>query len=121
MSEQFSLFEQLDLEAKEAETQAQEAHHAWMMEPVPCLFCGETMRRSTMRTNHGIVFNGWCMKALCYHTRTQGKTYTEEAAWLSQKGIDPLKSRFDESHWRMSTLTEHFQSHYGRCYQEGCN
>lgn len=121
MSEQFSLFEQLDLEAKEAQAKATEAHHAWMAEPVPCLFCGETMRRSLMRTNHLIVFNGWCMKALSYHTRNQGKTYTQEAAWLIQKGIDPEKTRFDESHWRLSTLAEHFSEHYGRCYTDGCH
>jgi len=121
MSEQFSLFEQLDLEAKEAETKAREAHSAWMTEPVSCRFCGERMSRALMQNNHGIVFNGWCMKALCYHTRTQGKTYTQEAAWLSQKGVDPLKSRFDESHWDLASVQKHYVDHFGRCYQEGCN
>jgi hypothetical protein len=120
MSEQLSLFEELDLEAKQAEEKAREAHNAWMAEPVKCLFCGETMRRSWMSTNHGIIFNGWCMKALAYHARNQGKTWTEESAWLTNKGIDVSKSRFDESQWHLENKVSHYDTHYGRCYMEGC-
>jgi len=88
--------------------------------PVDCFFCGERMSNpSVMVFNHGIVFNGWCGKALAYHTRCQGN-HTEEAAWLQKKGIDPEKSRFDESHWHLENVQKHFNDHFGYCYGAGC-
>lgn len=88
--------------------------------PVDCFFCGERMSNpGVMAFNHGIVFNGWCTKALMYHTRCRG-LHTEEAAWLQKKGIDPEKSRFDESHWHHHNREKHFDDHFGHCYGAGC-
>jgi len=88
--------------------------------PVDCFFCGERMNNpAVMNSNHGIVFNGWCMKALAYHVRSKGM-HTEEAAWLQKKGIDPEKSRFDESHWHLENVQQHYQGHFGQCYGAEC-
>lgn len=116
MSEQFSLFDDIDRQSNEA----LERTRAFNQEPTKCLFCGETMRRALMHTNHGIVFNGWCMKALAYHTRNMGRTYTEEARWLESKGIQVGLSRFDNSHWNMHNVELHYGAHYGKCYERGC-
>ena len=121
MSDQLSLFETLDQQAKEAEAKAQQEHRAFMSELAKCLFCGETMQRSVMNFNHGIVFNGWCMKALAIHTRNKGQTWTKDAAWLIKKGIDVEKSRFDQSQWHVDNQANHYELHYGRCYWEGCD
>lgn len=120
MSEQLPLFDSLDRERQEQENRQLEDARAFMREPVRCLFCKETMPRAVMSFNHGIVFNGWCIKALMYHTRNQGALYTSEANWLQHLSIDPALSRFDQSHWNHDNVDKHYAKHYGECYREGC-
>ena len=122
-SDQFSLFDDLDSEAEKVVKQIQNNVREWMAEFVPCHFCGERMGRGTMAFNHGIVFNGWCMKALMFHTRSRGRlhTHTEEAAWLQSHGIDPNCDSHDEANWRTDLRDAHFDGHYGQCYSsEDC-
>lgn len=113
---QLPLFDELDQHLEEQNTRIKEL----LKEPIDCFFCGERMNPpAIMSFNHGIVFNGWCMKALAYHTRCQG-LHTEEAAWLQKKGIDPNKSRFDESHWHHDNRKKHYEDHFSYCYGAGC-
>lgn len=116
MSEQLSLFDEQDRHQQELLQQAR----ASMTERVRCLFCNEEMTRALMPTNHGIVFNGWCIKALMYHTRNQGALYTSEAKWLQHLRIDPALSRFDHKHWNHDNVANHYAKHYGECYGRGC-
>jgi uncharacterized Zn finger protein len=116
MSQQLSLFEQFDLELKATEQKAQQDHRQFMTEIVQCHFCNEKMQRAVMNTNHGIVFNGWCMKALAYHVRNCGVLYSEEARWLQARGISPNVSRFDKSHWDHDNIKNHYELHFGQCY-----
>jgi hypothetical protein len=117
MSEQLSLFDAVD---REKQTQLQQ-ERAKMQERVKCFFCNEEMTRAVMPFNHGIVFNGWCVKALMYHTRNSGQLWTSEAKWLQHLNIDPALSRFDESHWSHQNVTEHYSQHYGKCYLGSCS
>lgn len=73
-----------------------------------------------MSANHGIVFNGWCMKALAYITRNAGRHWTKEAAWLERKGIPYNASSLDESLWNLHNVQQHYQKHYAQCYEGGC-
>ena len=88
--------------------------------PVDCFFCGERMYPPTVMVfNHGIVFNGWCVKALMYHARAK-HLHTVEAEWLQKKGIAWDKSRFDESQWHHENIEKHYKGHYGQCYGAEC-
>jgi len=120
---QLSIFDELDRETKQTTDQIESEVRLWMAESVPCFFCGEKMPRGIMSFNHGIVFNGWCMKALAYHMRSKGRlhTHTVEAAWLMSHGIDPHLDSHDESHWRNDLRELHYEAHFGNCYRwEGC-
>jgi hypothetical protein len=66
-------------------------------EPQACEFCGEVSRNSVIQmNNHGIIFNGWCVKAMMFHNRAnQGNA--DVINWLVKNGIDPYKSRFEQS------------------------
>lgn len=122
-SDQLSLFDDLDSEAEKQVKQIQHNVQEWMRELIPCHFCGERGIRAMMHTNHGIVFNGWCMKALMYHLRSVGRlhTHTEEAAWLESKGIDPTCDKHNQKNWRPDLIAKHFEGHYGQCYtSEDC-
>jgi hypothetical protein len=116
MNEQFPLFDTLQIEAKEAELKAQQESRDHMRELVKCHFCKETMQRFMMTNNHGVVFNGWCMKALGYHVRNGHRLHSVEAEWLQSKGINPELSRFDESQWHLANIENHYKGHDGRCY-----
>ena len=113
MDNQLALFETLDreLEKQIADTRATQ------MLPATCHFCGEQSANSYLAQNgHGIVFNGWCMKALVWHTGNKSALWTDKAGWLQSKGIDPALSRFDESHWNHKNVGKHYSRHYGDCY-----
>ncbi len=110
------LFEEIDQQLEADKNRIDEL----LKTPVDCFFCGERMNPPAIMTfNHGIVFNGWCMKALSYYWRCKG-LHTEEAAWLQHNGIDPNKSQFDESHWHLENRQKHFNDHFGHCYGAGC-
>lgn len=114
--EQLSIFD--DIEA--AENAKRDRERELLKTPTSCLFCNERISNASWgATNHGIVFNGWCVKALMYHTRCQGM-HTSEAKWLTHVGIDPLKDRWDESHWHLENVKNHYQGHYGSCYDVEC-
>ena len=72
---------------------------------VKCDFCGEEITRALFPMNHGLIFNGWCIKAMMFHNRTHNHN-PEELAWLEANGIDPEKSRFDKSHWQMENIAK---------------
>jgi len=113
---QLPLFDEIDQQLEADKKRIDEL----LKTPVDCFFCGEPYNNEyLMRTNHGIVFNGWCMKALSYYWRCNG-LHTEEAAWLNNKGIDFSKSQFDESQWHHENRQKHFLDHYGHCYGAGC-
>lgn len=116
--DQLSLFDDLDAEAEKVVERIKTEVREWMQESVACFFCGERMKRGTMPFNHGIVFNGWCMKALMYHMRSKGRlhTHTEEARWLESKGIDPKCDKHDPKNWRPDLIAKHYDGHYGNCY-----
>lgn len=116
MSEQLSLFDEADRRLENL----LELQRARMKERVKCLFCSEEMNRAQMQTNHGIVFNGWCLKALMFHTRNRGQLWTSEAKWLQHLNIDPALSRFDESHWNKQNVSDHYNAHYSACYEGDC-
>jgi hypothetical protein len=66
-------------------------------EPQACEFCGEVSRNSVIHmNNHGIIFNGWCVKAMMFHNRTHNGN-ADEINWLVKNGIDPYRSRFEQS------------------------
>lgn len=113
-------FEELDQAIKIEQEILLEANRNYFNELVRCHFCGEQMARALMSTNHGIVFNGWCVKALCYLTRNRGRQWTEEAAWLERKGIPFDADRFDKQHWHMENVAEHYDKHFSSCYRGGC-
>lgn len=118
---QLSLFDDLDGEITQITNRIEAEVRAWMQEIVFCHFCGEQMTRAVMPFNHGIVFNGWCMKALAYHIRNGGKHHTEEARWLESKGIDPKCNRYDPMNFRQDLKEQHFDDHYSACYRvEDC-
>lgn len=117
MSDQLSLFDELDTAQKHTQAKDQAARNAWMAEEVACLFCGEKMKRATMGSNHGIIFNGWCIKAMVLHNRAGGGN-EQELAWLRQHGINPELSKFDQSHWHLANFGSHAE-HFN-CYLEGC-
>jgi len=116
MSEQLSLFDEADRRLENL----LELQRARMKERVKCLFCSEEMNRAQMQTNHGIVFNGWYVKALMMHTRNRGQLWTSEAKWLQHLNIDPALSRFDESHWNKQNVSDHYNAHYSACYEGDC-
>lgn len=61
-----------------------------------CEFCGEFCRDDYWKaTNHGIIHNGWCVKAMMFHFRVEHGN-ADEINWLVSKGIDPYKSRFEQ-------------------------
>jgi hypothetical protein len=66
-------------------------------EPSFCDFCGEYCQDNNWKhTNHGIIHNGWCVKAMMFHIRAkQGNA--DEINWLVKNGIDPYKSRLEQS------------------------
>lgn len=78
---------------------------------VSCKFCGEVMSSALIDTNHGIIFNGWCVKALMFHNRSQAKN-PDEIAWLKSHGIDPELSRFDEAHWHHANITRFYNQKF---------
>lgn len=123
-SNHLSLFDDLEAEAREEAAKQRTESLQKQMEPVACLFCGERMRRGIMDFNHGIVFNGWCMKALMYHMRSKGRlhTHTEEARWLESHGIVPGCDEHDPIHWNHDLREQHFHKHFGQCYSgfEAC-
>ena len=113
---QLPIFDELDNQQQ----QQSERYKELMAQPIDCIFCGERYATAASApNNHGIVFNGWCIKALMYHARCQG-LHTEEARWLQIHGIDPEKSRFDESHWNKENIKNHYDDHFGRCYTREC-
>lgn len=66
-------------------------------EPSFCNFCGEYCQDDNWKaTNHGIIHNGWCIKAMMFHFRVVHNK-PEEINWLVKHGIDPYKSRFEQS------------------------
>jgi hypothetical protein len=75
-------------------------------EIVRCDFCQEETTRARYQSNHSLIFNGWCIKAMMFHNRA-GFNHEEEIAWLREHGIDPQKSRFDESHWHMENRAKY--------------
>lgn len=77
-----------------------------LKELIECDFCHEQMPRALFDTNHGLIFNGWCIKAMMFHNRVHSN-HPEEIAWLQKHGIDPRKSRFDESHWHMQNRAKY--------------
>jgi hypothetical protein len=66
-------------------------------EPSFCDFCGEYCQDNYWKdTNHGIIHNGWCVKAMMFHMRAKLGN-ADEINWLVSKGIDPYRSRFEQS------------------------
>ena len=62
-----------------------------------CEFCGEFCSNDTWKSiNHGIIFNGWCVKAMIYHNQVHLND-PERINWLVKHNIDPYKSRFEQS------------------------
>jgi hypothetical protein len=43
---------------------------------------------------------------MMFHNRVHSN-HPEEIAWLQKHGIDPSKSRFDESHWHMQNRAKY--------------
>ena len=78
---------------------------------VACKFCGEVMSSALIETNHGIIFNGWCVKAMMFHNRAHSNN-PDEIAWLKAHGINPELSRFDESHWHHGNITNFYQKKF---------
>jgi hypothetical protein len=73
---------------------------------VKCDFCQEETTLALMQSNHSLIFNGWCIKAMMFHNRVQSNNETE-LAWLQRHGIDLMKSRFDQSHWHMENKAKY--------------
>lgn len=78
---------------------------------VACRFCGEVMSSAFMDTNHGIIFNGWCVKAMMFHNRSCHND-PAEIAWLKRHGIDPQLSRFDEAHWHHANIATYYSQNF---------
>lgn len=116
----FDALDEFDRAIKVEQEILLEANRKYFNELVRCHFCGEQMARGLMPSNHGIVFNGWCVKALAYSVRNRGRQWTEEAAWLERKGIPFDADRFDEKHWNMENVAMHYDKHFSRCYQGEC-
>jgi hypothetical protein len=113
-------FDELDQAIKIEQEIQLETHRNYFSELVRCHFCGEQMPRGWMPNNHGIVFNGWCMKALAYAIRNHGRQWTEEAAWLERKGIPFDADRFDERFWHRENVGMHYDKHFSSCYRGEC-
>lgn len=73
---------------------------------VRCHFCNEESKAVLIGQNHQLIFNGWCIKAMLFHNRA-GYKNPEELSWLIKHGIDPDKSRFDESHWHLENIAKY--------------
>jgi hypothetical protein len=43
---------------------------------------------------------------MMFHNRVHSN-HPEEIAWLQKHGIDPRKSRFDESHWHIQNRAKY--------------
>jgi hypothetical protein len=66
-------------------------------EPQTCDFCGEVSANGVVHmNNHGIIFNGWCIKAMMFHNRVHNNN-PDEINWLVRHGIDPYRSKFEQS------------------------
>jgi hypothetical protein len=62
-----------------------------------CDFCGEYCQNDNWKqNNHSIIHNGWCTKAMMFHFRVHNNN-PEEINWLVKNGIDPYRSRFEQS------------------------
>lgn len=128
---QLSLFDDLD---KAAELPAYHAEH-WR-ESVPCHHCGEPTMRSIHDSNHGAVFNGWCIKRLLltgrirtfeqaaeldekYSTKKRVCTsftdgLREDLAWLESHGFDPWADTHDPENFDARGLELYEAKHSGR-------
>ena len=78
---------------------------------VACKFCGEVMSSAFMDTNHGIIFNGWCVKAMMFHNRSCHND-PDEIAWLERNRIDPQLSRFDDTHWHHANISTYYSQNF---------
>lgn len=78
---------------------------------VECKFCHEVMSSAFMDTNHGIIFNGWCVKAMIFHNRSSHND-PDEIAWLKSHGIDPQLSRFDDTHWHYANIATYYNQNF---------
>ena len=85
--------------------------------PVTCSHCGETgMGDYWLKTNHGVVFNGWCAKRFHIGMRTHNwllhwlgnaakygesflNGYFADRQWLFEKGFDHLADPWDRETW----------------------
>ena len=128
---QLALFEELEEAAKPVEYDRE-----YWRETVPCHHCGEPTVRSVYDSNHGAVFNGWCVKRLLitgrihtfekaaeldaqYSTKKRPCTsftdnLRQDLAWLESHGFNPWADRHDPANFDLAGVELYEAKHSGR-------
>lgn len=95
MSDQLSLFDEIDREQAELKAAEDAARRELNSTPAQCHHCGEWSPNDYLRrTNHGRVFNGWCSKRLLLNN--QGRA--EALEWLQSHGWERCDAH-DPANW----------------------